>query len=57
MDTIRAWKDPEYRKSLDVGVLPRHPSGLTPLGDDVLDDVAGGRWSNEICLPTLLICV
>jgi mersacidin/lichenicidin family type 2 lantibiotic len=45
MDVIRAWKDPEYRKSLseaDRMLLPAHPAGLVELTDGQLDQVGGG---------------
>lgn len=52
MDQIRAWKDPEYRKSLDSSILPQHPAGLVSLDDDSLDDVAGG--TTAICFTISL---
>jgi mersacidin/lichenicidin family type 2 lantibiotic len=45
-DIIRAWKDPEYRLSLNESeraLLPDHPAGLIELTDAELDGVAGGR--------------
>ena len=43
---IRAWKDPEYRQSLneaEQALLPPHPAGHIELTDADLDRVAGGR--------------
>jgi mersacidin/lichenicidin family type 2 lantibiotic len=43
---IRAWKDPEYRRSLseaEQALLPPHPAGHIELTDADLDQVAGGR--------------
>jgi mersacidin/lichenicidin family type 2 lantibiotic len=37
---IRAWKDEEYRLSLDE--MPAHPAGLVELTDADLEQVAGG---------------
>jgi mersacidin/lichenicidin family type 2 lantibiotic len=45
LDTIRAWKDEEYRLSLseaEQAQLPAHPAGLIELTDAQLDDAAGG---------------
>ena len=46
MDIIRAWKDPEYRESLnetELAALPEHPAGLIELTDVELGAVAGGH--------------
>ena len=40
LDIIRAWKDEEYRLSLDE--MPAHPAGLVELTDADLEQVAGG---------------
>lgn len=61
MDTIRSWKDPEYRRSLGEEA-PFHPAGdvgLTPITDDELSGVVGAQeGTNHIgtmgccwCLP------
>ena len=45
LDIIRAWKDEEYRLSLNEAErtqLPSHPAGLIELPDAQLDTVAGG---------------
>jgi mersacidin/lichenicidin family type 2 lantibiotic len=45
MDVIRAWKDPEYRRSLnseEFAKLTAHPAGAVRLDDDALEVVAGG---------------
>jgi mersacidin/lichenicidin family type 2 lantibiotic len=44
-ETIRAWKDPEYRASLtaeELASLPSNPAGLIDLSDADLGEVAGG---------------
>jgi mersacidin/lichenicidin family type 2 lantibiotic len=43
LDIIRAWKDEEYRLSLDETLLPAHPAGLVELTDADLEQVAGGH--------------
>ena len=56
---IRAWKDPEYRQSLNAAeqaLLPPHPAGHMELTDADLDHVAGGRI-NLNNPPTVLIRV
>lgn len=45
MDTIRAWKDPEYRAELseaDLASLTSNPAGFVELSDDELETVAAG---------------
>lgn len=44
-DTIRAWKDPEYRATLDQA--PDHPAGTIELTDDELEHVAGGGYTSS----------
>lgn len=44
-DTIRVWKDPQYRNHIkaDQQVLwPEHPAGSIELADSELDQAAGG---------------
>lgn len=56
-DTIRAWKDPEYRDTLlgtSRAALPAHPAGEIDTLGDQLDLVAGGA-STEYLL-TLGCC-
>ncbi|MBI0379000.1 MULTISPECIES: mersacidin/lichenicidin family type 2 lantibiotic [Streptomyces violaceusniger group] len=51
MDTVRAWKDPEYRRSLPCP--PQHPSGvpgLSMINPSDLETPAGGVGSGTICL-------
>jgi mersacidin/lichenicidin family type 2 lantibiotic len=57
-DFVRAWKDPNYRKSLsDVerNRVPPNPAGLTEPSDAELSDVAGGAvgsiHTGRPCLP------
>ena len=45
IDLVRAWKDPEYRKSLtaeQLASLPPNPAGVGELSDEELESVAGG---------------
>jgi mersacidin/lichenicidin family type 2 lantibiotic len=47
---IRAWEDPEYRKSLSAGelaALPEHPAGAIELTDAELSDVWGAAQSGN----------
>lgn len=39
-DTIRAWKDPEFRKN--SGMSMDHPAGSTEVGDSLLRKLGGG---------------
>lgn len=42
---IKAWKDEEYRQSLDDGerkLLPAHPAGIIEIPETKMDEVAGG---------------
>ena len=61
--TIRAWKDPDYRLTLDPGeqhAVPDSPVGSIELEDTDLGDVAGGDvelvTQTTICV-TSLACV
>ncbi|CCF85508.1 mersacidin/lichenicidin family type 2 lantibiotic [Nitrolancea hollandica] len=50
LDIIRAWKDEEYRLSLDEterALLPANPAGLVELTDVDLDQAAGGGFSHS----------
>lgn len=50
-DVIRAWRDPEFRATLDADqqvALPPHPSGLIELSGAELDSVAGGALPNTL---------
>jgi mersacidin/lichenicidin family type 2 lantibiotic len=50
LDVIRAWKDEEYRLSLDETertLLPANPAGLVELTDADLDQAAGGGNSHD----------
>jgi mersacidin/lichenicidin family type 2 lantibiotic len=56
--TIRAWKDEDYRLSLsemELSVLPEHPAGLIELADVETDLVAGGTTSNLTPLTDTLV--
>jgi mersacidin/lichenicidin family type 2 lantibiotic len=51
VDIARAWKDPEYRKSLtpeELATLPENPAGKPELTDKELDDVAGGDYVSAV---------
>jgi mersacidin/lichenicidin family type 2 lantibiotic len=50
MDVIRAWEDPEYRKSLsdeERAKLPANPVGEIELTDDDLSEVTGADQSGN----------
>lgn len=52
VDTIRAWKDPEYRASLTEGelaALPPNPAGPATLTDAELDQMYGGFSLFTLC--------
>jgi mersacidin/lichenicidin family type 2 lantibiotic len=40
---IRAWEDPEYRKSLRAEELPENPVGQIELAEDELTEVMGAQ--------------
>ena len=45
IDVMRAWKDPEYRKTLsaeELASLPENPAGKSDLSKGDLEDVSGG---------------
>lgn len=45
VDIARAWKDPEYRKTLtpeELASLPPNPAGAPELSDKELGEVSGG---------------
>jgi mersacidin/lichenicidin family type 2 lantibiotic len=45
VDIARAWKDPEYRKSLtpeELANLPPNPAGGAALSDEELERLSGG---------------
>jgi mersacidin/lichenicidin family type 2 lantibiotic len=47
---IRAWEDPEYRKSLtadELAALPEHPAGAIELTDVELSEVLGADQSGN----------
>lgn len=50
-DVARAWRDAEYRSSLDADVrnsLPASPAGIVDLDDDALKSITGG-CANSAC--------
>ncbi len=59
MNTIRAWKDREYRESLsaeEMALLPENPAGQVELTEEDLLDVVGGGGGNTIC-QAASVCV
>ena len=45
VDIARAWKDPEYKKTLtpeELASLPPNPAGSAELAEEQLEGVAGG---------------
>jgi mersacidin/lichenicidin family type 2 lantibiotic len=44
---IRAWEDPEYRKSLSADELPENPVGQIELTEDELSEVMGASRSGH----------
>ncbi|HVF56056.1 MAG TPA: mersacidin/lichenicidin family type 2 lantibiotic [Pyrinomonadaceae bacterium] len=56
---IRAWKDEDFRESLnDVerSMLPEHPSGVVSISDDELDNAAGAEDTNWIYILSFGCC-
>lgn len=51
VDVARAWRDAEYRNSLDADLrasLPASPAGIVALEDDALRSITGG-CANSAC--------
>ena len=45
VDVVRAWRDAEYRSTLDADVresLPASPAGIVSIEDDALKSITGG---------------
>lgn len=45
VDIVRAWRDAEYRSTLDAdvrGSLPASPAGIVDIADDALKSITGG---------------
>jgi mersacidin/lichenicidin family type 2 lantibiotic len=45
VDVVRAWKDPEYRKTLtpeELASLPENPAGASEVSDEDVGSVSGG---------------
>jgi mersacidin/lichenicidin family type 2 lantibiotic len=52
LNTIRAWKDEEYRKSLtdaEKALLPTNPAGLVELAEEEMNQVDGGTYHTYYC--------
>lgn len=53
IDIVRAWKDAEYRKSLtpeQLASVPANPVEPTPMSEEQLDSVVGGRAMSTVTL-------
>ena len=64
VDIVRAWKDADFRASLDgedLSHLPENPAGVSELSDEDLQTVAGGTtWLCAItffCVTYALSCM
>ncbi|MEM7353545.1 MAG: mersacidin/lichenicidin family type 2 lantibiotic [Acidobacteriota bacterium] len=58
-DIIRAWKSPEFRRSLSQeqqAQLPGSPAGLIELNQDDLMSVSGGSSHTSCCTCSASIC-
>lgn len=58
---IRAWKDSEFRNSLNEqerALLPENPAGIIEMTDYQLSGAAGGKNStyDEICYSGIIAC-
>ncbi len=55
-ETIRAWKDVNYRNSLsieDLAKLPAHPAGAVELNsEDLSNNAAAGSLQFSVCICT-----
>lgn len=54
-EIVRAWKDEEFRASLENTMLPEHPAGQIELSDRLLGKVQGGlapATEGSICCIT-----
>lgn len=47
-DTIRSWKDEDFRSTTGASNLAENPAGLLELRDDQLD-MSGGMFSIWVC--------
>ena len=59
VDVIRAWKDPEYRRSLSArqqAALPANPIGGIELTDAELQAVDGGGTLDELAADLSITC-
>jgi mersacidin/lichenicidin family type 2 lantibiotic len=58
-DIIRAWKDAEYRESLNQhqrALLPEHPAGLIELTDADIGLVAGAAFEHSFVCSYVSEC-
>ncbi|HZO76125.1 MAG TPA: mersacidin/lichenicidin family type 2 lantibiotic [Ktedonobacteraceae bacterium] len=59
MNTIRAWKDSEYRETLsaeELALLPEHPAGQIELSEEDLLNVVGGNGGATVC-QNISVCI
>jgi mersacidin/lichenicidin family type 2 lantibiotic len=52
VDVVRAWKDPEYRKTLtpeELASLPDNPAGASEVPDKDLEAASGGLQATGYC--------
>ncbi len=60
LDIIRAWKDKQYRNSLNgeqQALLPENPAGQIDLNMDELEDVGGATPSTPVCSAIVSVIV
>jgi mersacidin/lichenicidin family type 2 lantibiotic len=58
-NVIRAWKDPNYRKSLtaaEQAALPANPAGVSELTDGDLEGVSGGAPQLATIVCSRVLC-
>ena len=59
IDTIRAWKDEDYRLSLskaELAMLPENPAGVTELTEDQMGSLEGGTFLPINFSVTIVLC-
>lgn len=48
-DTIRAWKDRGFRKTISQNDVQAHPAGISEIDQAALESISGGTLSNNGC--------
>lgn len=60
VNVVRAWKDPEYRKSLtpeQLASLPENPAGNSALTDQEAEQIAAGSgWPHTLTSTEAVSC-